>query len=92
MVPKHILKYVKSDVRSITGSHIRNILLLTEKDTFADISKHDIRKLINHKIASEDQWKIGFIREITEVKNDQLGLNEFTKEELNDILAYLCTS
>ena len=92
MVPKHILKYVKGDVRSITGSNIRNVLLLTDKDTFADISKQDIRKLIYHKIASEDQWKIGFIREITEVKNNQLGLTEFTKEELNDILEYLCTS
>ena len=92
MFPKHILKYVKSDVRSINGSNIRNILLLTEKDTFADISKHDIRKLTYHKIDTEDQWKIGFIREITEIKNDQLNLNEFTKEELNDILEYLCTS
>ena len=91
-VTKHILKYAKGDVRSITGSNIRNILLLTEKDTFADISKHDIRELTYHKIDTEDQWKIGFIREITEIKNDQLNLNEFTKEELNDILEYLCTS
>ena len=41
---------------------------------------------------NDDFWKIGFIREIIEVKNEQLGLNDFTKEELNHILAYLCTS
>ena len=44
------------------------------------------------EIANDEFWKIGFIREIIEVKNKQLGLNDFTKEELNDILAYLCTS
>ena len=57
MFQKHILKYAKGDA----------VILFTEKDTFADISKQDIRKLIYHKIASEDQWKIDFIREITEV-------------------------
>ena len=92
IVPKHILKYARSDVRSITGSNIRNILLLTEKDAFADITKRDIRELKYKEIAKDDFWKIGFIREIIEVKNEQLGLNDFTKEELNDILAYLCTS
>ena len=92
MVPKHILKYARRDVRSITGSNIRNILLLTEKDAFADITKRDIRELMYKEIANDEFWKIGFIREIIEVKNEQLGLNDFTKEELNDILAYLCTS
>ena len=84
--------YARRDVRSITGSNIRNILLLTEKDAFADITKRDIRELKYKEIASDDFWKIGFIREIIEVKNEQLGLNDFTKEEINDILAYLCTS
>ena len=92
MVPKHILKYARRDIRSITGSNIRNILLLTEKDAFADITKRDIRELMYKEIANDEFWKIGFIRGIIEVKNKQLGLNDFTKEELNDILAYLCTS
>ena len=80
-VPKHILKYVKSDVRSITGSNVRNILLLTEKDDFEDVTKHDIKKLKYHE--SNDSWKTSFIKEIIEIKNNQLDLNEFTKEELN---------
>ena len=79
-VPKHILKYVKSDVRSITGSNVRNILLLTEKDDFEDVTKHDIKKLKYHE--SNDSWKTSFIKEIINIKNNHLGLNEFTKEEL----------
>ena len=88
MVPKHILKYARRDVRSITGSNIRNILLLTEKDAFADITKRDIRELMYKEIANDEFWKICFIREIIEVKNEQLGLNDFTKEGTNDILTY----
>ena len=37
--PKHILKYVKHDVKSVTGSNLRNILLLTDKNTIEEISK-----------------------------------------------------
>ena len=92
IIPKHILKYVKSDARSITGSNVRNIVLLTEKYAIEDISKHDLKELKFHEIAIEDEWKVNFIKEITEIKSNQLGLNEFTSEELNDILRYLCTS
>ena len=88
----HVLKYAKSDVRSITGSNIRNILLLTEKDGIENITKHDIKRLKYHEVAKEDTWKIGFIKELIEIKNNQLSLNDFTKEELEDILTHLCVS
>ena len=92
IIPKHILNYAKSDVRSITGSNARNILLLTEKHSIDDVSKYDIKELKLQEIAIEDRWKINFIKEIIEIKNNQLGLNEFTIDELTDILRYLCTS
>ena len=88
----HVLKYAKSDVRSITGSNIRNILLLTEKDAIENITKHDIKGLKYHEVTREDTWKISFIRELIEIKNNQLSLNDFTKEKLNDILTHLCVS
>ena len=91
-IPKHILKYVKHDVRSTTGSNLRNILLLVGKNTVEEISTHDIKALKYHGISVEDTWKVNFIHEITNIKNNQLLVNEFTKEELNDILEYLCTS
>ena len=92
IVPKHILKYVKHDVKSVTGSNLRNILLLTDRDTIEEISKHDVKGLKYHEVSNDNIWKIGFIKEIIEIKNNQASLNDFSKEELNDILANLCTS
>ena len=91
-IPKHVLKYVMHDVRSVTGSNLRNILLLTEKDTIEEISIHDIKKLKYHKVTDENAWKIDLVKEITEIKNHQLSLNEFSMEEITDILKNLCTS
>ena len=91
-IPKHVLKYVMHDVRSVTGSNFRNILLLTEKDTIEEINIHDIKKLKYHKVTDENAWKIDLVKEITEIKNHQLSLNEFSMEEITDILKNLCTS
>ena len=57
-IPKHVLKYVMHDVRSVTGSNFRNIMLLTEKDTIEEIDIHDIKKLNYHKVTDENAWKI----------------------------------
>ena len=89
---KHILNYVKHDVQSTTGSNLRYILLLVGKTTIEEITTHDIKELRYHGISFEDNWKVDFIHEIIEIKNNQLEVNEFSKEELNDILEYLCTS
>ena len=92
IIPNHVLNYAKSDVRSITGSNVRNILLLTEKDAIEHVTKHDVKKLKYREVTIEDSWKIDIVKEIIEIKNDQLSLNDFTKEELNDILTHLCIS
>ena len=60
-VPKHILKYVKHDVKSVTGSNLRNILLLTDRDAIEEVSKHDIKALKYHEVTIENSWKIGLI-------------------------------
>ena len=84
--------YVKHDVRSVTGSNLRNILLLTDKDTVEEINSIDIKKLKYHEVTKENDWKIELLKEIIETKNNQLSISEFSVEELNDILEYLCTS
>ena len=76
----------------MTGSNLRNILLLAEKDTIEEISIHDIKNLKYHKVTDENAWKIELVKEITEIKNHQLSLNEFSMEEITDILKNLCTS
>ena len=66
----HDLKYAKSDARIITGSNVRNILLLTEKDA----KEHDIKNLKCQKVAIEDSRKIDIIKELIKI-NNKLGLS-----------------
>ena len=92
IIPKHVLKYVKHDVRSVTGSNLRNILLLTDKDTIEELNSNDIKKLKYHEVVKEDYWKIGLAKEIIDIKNNQLSLCDFSIQELNEVLDNLCIS
>ena len=91
-IPKQLLSFIKHDVRSTTGSNLRNILLLTNKNTIEEITLEDIKTIKYNQIEKEDEWKVGFIREVTDIKFNQLEVENFSKEELDDILSYLCTN
>ena len=43
-------------------------------------------------MAAEDAFKIGFIKELIDVKHGKLEVNGFTNDELDQIVDFLCTS
>ena len=91
-VPKQLLSFIKHDVRSTTGSNLRNILLMTNKNHIDELRKEDVQKLRYQNENQNNYWKIGFIKEITDLKFNQLEVDNFSKEELDEILTFLCTS
>ena len=91
-VPKQLLAFIKNDVRSTTGSNLRNILLLTDKSNIDDLRKDHIKEIKYQDVDPSNEWKIGFIKEITDVKFNQLEVENFSKEELEEILDFLCTT
>ena len=91
-VPKQLLSFIKNDARSTTGSNLRKILLLTKKNTIDELSKDDATALHYHEVDPKDAWKINMIKEITDVKFNQLEVQNFTNDELEEIMSFLCTS
>ena len=65
---------------------------MTNKNTIEEICLDDIKSMKYNQIKTEDAWKVGFIREITDIKFNQLEVENFSKEELDDILTHLCTT
>ena len=58
----------REDVRSVTGSNYRNIMLLVGKSSVADVRKDDADKIGYFELDIGDSWKVGSIREIIKVK------------------------
>ena len=76
--PQQLLEYIKRDTRSITGSNLRNILMLTDKDDIDDISEIDIESLKYHELDEAENWKVDAILELTDVKFNQATIDGFT--------------
>ena len=75
LIPKQLLSFIKHDVRSTTGSNLRNILLLTKKNTIEEITLEDIKLIKYNQIDNNDMWKVGFINEVTEIKFNQSSVH-----------------
>ena len=81
-----------SDVRSVTGSNYRKIMLLLGKSKVADVKYEDSALLTYHQLDETDRWKVGVIKEIIDIKAGVLEVNGFDDDEVDCILSHLCTA
>ena len=89
---KMLMETSKKDVRSITGQNFRNIMLLVGKSSVEAVKKEDAYKIEYFPIDEMDKWKVDVIKEIIDVKNRILDIEDFELEKLEEILTHLCTS
>jgi hypothetical protein len=69
------------DVRLTTGSNLRTIMLLTDKNCIDDLEsgKVDVKY---HEIQESEAWRVDLIREVVDVKIGDLVVPGFDLEEL----------
>ena len=87
-----LIETSKNDVRSVTGRNFRNIMLLVGKSSVDKVTRDDADKIEYFPIDDTDKWKVKAIKEIIEVKNKTLAIENMKLEEIEEILTYLCTS
>ena len=86
-----LMETSRRDVRSVTGSNYRNIMLLTGKCRVSDVCRGDVEDLHYHKLDDRETWKVGTIQEILQAKEGLAQIAGFEDDELDLILNYLCT-
>ena len=67
-------------------------MLLLGKVKIDDIKIRDIDNFEYAAVLPDDKWKVDMVKEIIEIGADQLNVENFSEEELEEILEYLCTS
>ena len=87
---KFLLESIQHDARSITGSNLRNILLKTDKTSIQDLVPNDVLNIEYHPIQEDENWKVSTIQELIEAKNSNLEVVDFTDDELDKIMEFLC--
>ena len=88
IIPKLLLSHVRQDTRSITGSNLRTILLLTEKVSVEHLSISDLQSLKYQP--SPDEWKMKLLYELLTIREMNLSLENLDELEINEIINDLC--
>ena len=91
-VLRQLYSVVKDDVRTTTGSNLRNILLLTSLSSVDDL-KPSIADQIKYQVISDrDKWRVPLIQEAIDMKNGVVSLPDgWSFDELEEILEFACT-
>ena len=86
------LETIYQDARSTTRANLRNILLRTNKTDVCQLVPNDAFDVHYHPISSVDEWRVPFIMELIDAKNDQLNISNIADGDLEEMLSALCTS
>ena len=88
---RSLLKVVEYDTISVTGRNLRSILLQTEAQDVRKLKACDY-KIKYRNVPRNEEFRVGFIKELIDVKNNQLDVHGFNNDELDEILQHLCVS
>ena len=86
-----LLNIVQNDVRMTTGANLRHIMMLAGVNKIEDLEAAKV-DFSYHTVSSADEWKINFVKEVTDVKNDELAVEGWNRKELEAILEHLCSN
>ena len=92
-VLRQLLRLTMKNTQSVTGRNMRSILLMTKKSRVEDLTEEDARNIQYHSLDDTEQWRIVTIKEVLEIKSGEREIpEEWSWQELNDVLAVACTS
>ena len=91
-VLRQLYSIAKADVRTTTGSNLRNILLQTNLSSVDEICPSTVKNIKYKEITDRDMWRIPIIRELIDIKCGETNPPEgWNLEELQEILDMACT-
>ena len=91
-VLRQLLSIAKADVRTVTGSNLRNILLKTNLSTVDELHPGIAQQITYKQISERDLWRIPIIKELVDIKcGDKTQPDGWEIEELQQILDFVCT-
>ena len=76
----------------MTGQNLRNMMLLFDKNSIDDIKEKDILEFVYAPVENNDEWKIQMVKELIDVKNKELEIENISNDEVELMTEYLCTS
>ena len=91
MLPKILLQLIKRDCRFITGSNLRNILLVSNKDDLSQLTRSYIKNMEYMPVPEQSEWKINMLSELINVKWGEAVIEGFEAEQIDALIEEIST-
>ena len=89
---KVLYKISSRDVRTVTGSNLRNILLLTNETQVDRLRPNMVNDISYNQIEESQKWRISLVLELLDIQHGVKDLaGEWSEEEMKQILNLVCT-
>ena len=89
---KMLKREAMRDVRSITGSNMRGIMLLMGKRSYDDVTRDDVKNMTYYEVKEEDKWKVCSASEVYEISHGDSETEMFDQPEMAAVLHHICVS
>ena len=86
-----LLELVQNDVRMTSGHNLRTIMLQEGLNRVSDIRIGNC-DFEYKKLSGEGKWRFDFVRELVELRHEDLDVPGIKAEDQEHILEYLCTT
>ena len=89
-----MLNRVMKDLKTLTGKNVHHILKSIDSEDIMEVKVNKVKKTFKFaEIDEQEKFRVEFIKEITNIKNNIIGFDDhednFNNDELNEILNYL---
>ena len=85
---RQLLEITKKDVRLSTGHNLRTIMMLAGKNTIEELEVGQV-DFEYHEVKEINAWRVGFIKELIELRYGELEVPGMEVDEIKQILDYI---
>ena len=83
---------LRTDCRSTTGENIRNIMLECNTGLLDQSMAEDVKRWKFQPVPPGQEWRIDVVKDIISMRDNRRDGDIVSKDELNAILEYICTT
>ena len=67
-------------------------MLCGKKSNVENVNISDVSDVKYHPLKEEELWKVGLVKELNDTKFGKLELENFSEEEIDELICFACTS
>ena len=87
----NILSSIQEDCRSTTGSNLRSLMLALGASNVRELTPSLVSSLVYSRVPVGQEWRTSMLEELLAAREDGGVLEDFTSQEINDLLCSVCT-